>query len=67
MWTGLKISVSFSRTSCLFSPDDKLVVTGTSVKKGQVFHVQATYTALRYWNLIIVSLLVKTSTLYNLC
>ncbi|XP_068754209.1 WD repeat-containing protein 70-like [Montipora capricornis] len=25
----------FPQTSCLFSPDDKLVVTGTSVKKGQ--------------------------------
>ncbi|KAJ7378457.1 WD repeat-containing protein 70 [Desmophyllum pertusum] len=25
----------YSQTSCLFSPDDKMVVTGTSVKKGQ--------------------------------
>ncbi|XP_074626477.1 WD repeat-containing protein 70-like isoform X2 [Acropora palmata] len=25
----------FAQTSCLFSPDDKMVVTGTSVKKGQ--------------------------------
>ena len=29
----------FARTSCLFSPDGKMIVTGTSVKKAQVSHL----------------------------
>lgn len=32
---GMNLPNFFAQTSCLFSPDDKMVVTGTSVKKGQ--------------------------------
>ncbi|RMC16632.1 hypothetical protein DUI87_06570 [Hirundo rustica rustica] len=31
---GVKCFIFFNRTDCCFSPDDKILVTGTSVKKG---------------------------------
>ncbi|KAL9970616.1 hypothetical protein ACROYT_G023023 [Oculina patagonica] len=32
---AMNLTNYYSQTSCLFSPDDKMIVTGTSVKKGQ--------------------------------